>query len=105
MSDHLVKVTQWIEQGKQLGKVFSFTRDEKIFWSSIGIQKFEGRFKVYVDEIEEAKMASYEEYLIEATRSFETLNEALDYLFETTHVVLEDLAPCKGQKVFNPNFE
>lgn len=34
------KIIEWIENGKQLGKVFAFVKDGKTIWSSVEIQKW-----------------------------------------------------------------
>ncbi|WP_246021329.1 hypothetical protein [Paenibacillus lentus] len=98
------KFVQWIENGKQLGKVFSFELNGKTCWSSVGIQKWQGIYKVYVDEIEEENMVA-EIYLREEINQFNNLNEALNFIEKKTRTSITDMQICKGQKVFNPNFE
>lgn len=93
-----------IEKGKQLGKVFSFIRNDEIVWSSVGIQKWNGIYKVYVDEIYEKDMYN-EDYLRDEIRRFNNLSDAINYINENTETNLSYLKPCKGQRVFNPNFE
>lgn len=53
-----------ISNGFQVGCRFSFLNKDKVCWSSVGLQKWEGKYKVYVDEILESMMSS-EEYLRE----------------------------------------
>jgi hypothetical protein len=98
------KITQWIENGKQLGKVFSFKRSEKTIWSSVGIQKWQNIYKVYVDEIEEENMNA-EKYSRDEIKKFNNISDALKYINENTQTNSLELQPCKGQKVFNPSFE
>ncbi len=62
------KLIQWIEDGKQLGKVFSFNRNGKLIWSSVGIQKWQGIYKVYVDEIEEENIKRFCCFNVNASR-------------------------------------
>ncbi len=102
----LEKIIQLIENGKQLGKVFSFTRDGYTIWSSVGIQKWEGIYKVYVDEIEEERIDA-ENYLRDEIKKFNNLPDALTlkYINENTETNPAKLQSCKGRKVFNPNFE
>lgn len=98
------KIIQLIEGEKQLGKVFSFIRDGHTIWSSVGIQKWEDVYKVYVDEIEEKSMDS-ENYIRDEIKKFNNLSDALKYINQNTEINSLELQPCKGQKVFNPNFE
>lgn len=98
------KVEHWLEDGKQLGKVISYKCGGKTFWSSVGIQKWQNYYKVYIDEIEEDKMAS-EEYARDEIKKFSTLTEALEFIQKNTKINTSDLNPCRGQKIFNPNFE
>lgn len=100
----LEKITSWIEGGKQIGKVFSFENSGKIFWSSVGIQKWQNSYKVYVDEIDETKMSA-EDYERDEIRKFNTLSDALEFIKNYTKADINDLSPCKGQKIFNPKFE
>ena len=97
-------VIQQIEGGKQLGKVFSFIRNGHTIWSSVGIQKWQGIYKVYEDEIDEKSMDA-ENYIRDEIKKFDNLSDALKYINENTQTNLLDLQPCKGQKVFNPEFE
>ncbi|MEQ1965366.1 hypothetical protein ABLB69_19975 [Xenorhabdus khoisanae] len=92
-----------IENGRQLGKSFSFSRQGELYWSSVGLQKVNGKYKVYVDEILESKMIA-EEFLREECLVFDTLDEAISYINCNTETNISELAPCKGQKVFNPDF-
>jgi hypothetical protein len=98
------KIMQWIESGKQLGKVFSFKIDGNTIWISVGIQKWQDLYKVSVDEIEESCMAS-ENYLRNEIKKFDNLLDALNFIDNNTQIKSDDLEPCKGQKIFNPNFE
>ena len=98
------RIIQLIESGKQLGEVFSFIRDGHTIWSSIGIQKWQGIYKVYVDEIEEESMDA-ENYIRDENKKLNNLSDALKYINENTQINSSDIQPCKGQKVFNPNFK
>ncbi|MGG4143922.1 hypothetical protein ABEW34_12380 [Paenibacillus algorifonticola] len=98
------KIENWLEEGKQLGINFSFENNGKKIWSSVAIQKWNNIYKAYIDEIEEDKMDS-EEYRREEIHQFENLNDAFELINKTTLVNLNDLAPCKGQKIFNPSFD
>ena len=103
MVDHQ-KLIQWISESKQVGKVFSYDRDGELCWSSVAIQKWKGVIKVYVDEIMESQMDA-ENYLREEIIVFDTIESAIDYISTTTMTAPEELTPCKGQKIFNPEFD
>ncbi|WP_334072016.1 hypothetical protein [Paenibacillus sp. A14] len=98
------KLIQWIENGKQLGNVFSFDINGKTIWSSVGIQKWQGIYKVYVDEIDEENMVA-EKYLREEMKEFTNLREAIKFIEQNTQTNLLDMQICKGRRVFNPNFD
>ena len=97
------RVIDQIEKGKQIGKVFSLQKNGLTYWSSVGIQKHEGVYKVYIDMIEESKMSA-EEYAREEFSRFMTANEALNYAVAESGLSEEEFTPCKGQKIFNPAF-
>jgi len=94
---------KWISEGRQLGIRFSFIRNGNLYWSSIGIQKWGGLLKVYVDEILESEMDA-ENYSREELLEFSNVDNALKFISENTIVNIENLKPCKGQKIFNPEF-
>ncbi len=98
---HLLRI---IEAGKQVGKSFSFNHNDCTYWSSVGIQKHGGAYKVYIDVIEESQMIA-EVYEREEVTQFSTALEAIDYITSETQLDVEDLKTCKGQKIFNPSFE
>ncbi|MBP9037178.1 MAG: hypothetical protein KBG38_05290 [Candidatus Cloacimonas sp.] len=97
------KIIELIEKGKQLGNMFSFDRSGKTIWSSVGIQKWQDIYKVYVDEIEEENMEA-EIYLRDEINYFDNARDALKYIDEKTETNSLELHPCKGQKIFNPGF-
>ncbi len=94
------KIIEWIEDGKQLGKRFSFKVKEEIIWSSVGIQKINDKYVVYIDEIEE-KNIFFENYLRDEIKKFDRLVDALDFIEKETRISIDNLNPCKGQKIFN----
>lgn len=99
----LERVINILAKGKQLGKRFDFSVNGKRYWSSVGIQKWNNKYKVYIDEILESKMES-EEYSKEKIEEFDDVATAIRYLSEHSHVNVESLESCKGQKFFNPSF-
>lgn len=92
-----------INNGTQVGIRYSFLVGDEVCWSSVGLQKWEGKYKVFIDEILESKMPS-EEYLREEIVSFDSIEIALEYIENNTKVKSSELAPCKGQRIFNPKF-
>ena len=102
--DILHRVRGWIAAGKQVGKSFSFERDNVLYWSSIAVQKWNDGYKLYVDEIEEAYIQG-ENYSREEIIYRLSLAEIEDIIKDTTLLKLDDLAPLKGQKIFNPAFD
>ena len=102
--DNSQRVHMWIEAGKQVGKSFSFERDNVIFWSSVAIQRWNDGYKLYIDEIEEEYIQG-EEYAREEIIYRTHLYEIEDIIKQTTSLTIDDLVPLKGQKIFNPKFE
>ena len=94
---------KWLSEGKQVGKVNSYELTGERYWTSVGIQKWGDVVKVYVDEILESEMDA-ENYLREEILEFTDVNSALAYIDKNTRVTLDEIAPCKGQKIFNPRF-
>ncbi len=92
------RIIGWIETGKQLGKVFSFDRNGKTIWSSVGIQKRQNTYKVYADEIEEEKMDA-EIYLRDEINKFDNVINALLYIDENTQTNSLELQPCEGWRI------
>ena len=97
------KQIRLISEGKQIGARFSFVEHGKTIWCSLGIQFHDGKFKVYLDEIEEGKM-DVDEYRKDVGISFTSVSDALDWVRENTQISLDELQPCKGLKIFNPVF-
>jgi hypothetical protein len=103
--EDLARVRQWLEAGKQIGKSISFGEGEDAYWLSIGIQKWEGEYKLYYFKANEASMRDLEYYDAEGTvrvTHFEGLSGLVSAL---SPYKLCELAPLKGQKLFNPAFE
>ena len=95
------KLSRWILKNKQVGVVFSYDRDGELTWSSVAIQKHGNVIKVYVDEILDSEMNS-ENYLREEVVNFNNIRDAISYVSSDTMASIDNLAPCKGQKIFNP---
>lgn len=95
---------KWIDNNKQIGTVFSYKKDNDTVWSSVALQKWQGKIKVYIDEILESQMVA-ENYMKEDISSFSTLESALNHIHNHSRADIKQLKPCKGQKIFNPEFE
>jgi hypothetical protein len=99
MDNARVKVIRWVEQGRQIGKSFSVERDGKKFYASVAIQKQGSVYKVRADEIDENLMDA-EIFARDESREFDSMDEAITFIEQTSPLKLEDLAPSKGQKWF-----
>lgn len=73
-------------------------------WLSMGVQKHNGAYKTYISEIFDSKIGG-EDYLREEIKEFTTAEAALEYLSKESKLSILGLSPCKGQKIFNPNFK
>ncbi|TGE21013.1 hypothetical protein [Hymenobacter metallicola] len=100
----LQRVRSWVEAGKQVGKCFTFVRNGVTYRSSVAVQKWKDGYKLYVDEIEEEYIQS-EAYEREQVIFKCSLSELEVLIKDTTSLTIEQLAPLKGQKLFNPAFD
>jgi len=99
----LDKVKQWLEADQQIGKTILLVKDGNNYWFSVGVQKWQGLYKVYFDKVRDSEI----DYLDnEAEQIIEVENfESLAGIVETkTPIKLEELTPLKGQRIFNPAF-
>jgi hypothetical protein len=102
--DNLQRVLMWLAAGKQVGKSFSFLNQGIAYRSSVAVQKWQDGYKLYIDEIEEEYLAG-EEYVREELIYRQDIFEIAYIITSTTTLTLSELAPLKGQKIFNPAFE
>lgn len=91
----------WLEAGRQIGKTFSFELNGETCWSSVGVQKLGGIYKVYIDEILESGMNA-EKYLKEDLVELQTIDAVKKYIRENSRTNLGELTPLKGARIFNP---
>ena len=82
------KILNSIEKGRQMGKHFLFDKNGETVVASVGIQKHNGKYKVHVLEICENNR---DEPIRDASESFDTINDALNYMEQTTIVLREQL--------------
>lgn len=93
-----------IEKGKQVGFDHFIEIENIRFWESVGIQKWNGKYKVYVGKVKEDKMVS-EDFEIDVIEEFQNISEVFEYISSNSSIDIEQLNICKGQQKFNPNFE
>jgi hypothetical protein len=99
----LSTIQQWLEAGKQLGAA-SYEKSGQTHWASVGIQWWNGTYKIYLSDIPEALMATPEEDLQEALLEAAAFEDIAEVLAARTRITLESLTPCKGHKIFEPKF-
>jgi hypothetical protein len=90
-----------IESGKQVGASLDTTENGICYHNSIGVQRWQDRFRVNISRIAYDDMAS-DQFEVDEVVEFATLDDALDYLTSHSCVPIEDLDVCKGQKMFSP---
>lgn len=98
------KAYQWLEAGKQIGKRFTRTKDNKPYHVSVAIQKCNGVYKLYFDEIEESFIAAHEDYLSEEITDVHYFGQLTALVYQNTGIRISELMPLRGQKIFNPAF-
>ncbi len=100
----LRQVMRWVRSGKQVGSRCEFLLSGERCWSSVAVQEWKGRYKVFVDEVLERNMVG-EVYEKEEVVVFDTPKDAAAYVDEHTRTSFIELRPCKGQRIFNPAFD
>jgi hypothetical protein len=90
-----------IQEGSQRGCSKFLIVDGSRFYCSAAIQKFNGSYKAHVCIIEESKMAC-EEFKESFTRTFSTIDEAIDCINSYSLIKFNEFNVLKGQKVFSP---
>lgn len=101
---NLEEIINRIENGQQLGKEQLSKNGESEIWFSVGIQKWEEVYKVFIREIPETELP-FGEFTRNVIKSFEKLKLARTFLEESSSFKLEELRPFKGQLIFNPEFD
>jgi hypothetical protein len=103
--EDLTKVGKWLESGKQVGKSASFGEEDDTYWLSIGIQKWEGENKLYFFRAKKDRMRDIDYYDVEGTIRVTPFEELAGLVSALSPFKLCELAPFKGQKIFNPAFD
>ena len=102
--EDLTQVEEWLEAGKQIGKSASFGNGNDIFWLSIGIQKWDGEYKLYFFKAKEELMKSLDYYDAEGIIKVTHFEELSGLVSALSSFRLSELTTLKGQKIFNPAF-
>ena len=90
----------WIEKGKQIG----YHVLDGYLSSEIAIQKHEGYYKVYFEKRDLEPVNYFDEGFIEEdSRRFTAIQDAVDWIAQKGYT-LDQFAPLRGQKIFNPDF-
>jgi hypothetical protein len=92
-----------LNRGRQIGKSGYILREGQRFFLEVALQKINEKYMVYVAEIQEEKM-TMDEYDYEEVTIYTTLEAAIEQVESKTIHKFSDLAPCKGQRIFNPSF-
>jgi hypothetical protein len=91
---------RWVQSGKQIGTTSTFRRDGKAFFSAVAIQQIgDQKYRVLVYEIDEELMAA-EVFARDELKDFDSLEEAVKFIEQTTPASIADLQPRKGQRWF-----
>ena len=72
---------------------------------SIGVQKWESEYKLYFFKANESKMADLDFYDAEGVIRVTYFEELSNLVSVLSPFKLSELAPLKGQKIFNPEFD
>ena len=69
----------------------------------VGIQKWQGVYKLYIDKIDESQPVDYDAENEEIIQVGD-LDSLVRVIGMKSPFTIEELAPLKGQKIFNPQF-
>jgi hypothetical protein len=100
----LEKVRQWVESGKQIGQTISYTIQEEPHCIIVGVQKWQGSYRMQLIEFSEQDLSYDTESIREEQLSFDSFEELEKFFSKEPAVSLTGLAPIKGRKIFNPTF-
>ena len=103
--EDLTRVKNWIEAGRQIGARLSFEKEGETYWLSIAVQKWESLYKLYFNKTAESMMGDLDYYDVEGTIRVGYFDELEGLISILSPFKLSELAPLKGQKIFNPEFD
>ncbi|MCR5889596.1 hypothetical protein LRS06_17820 [Hymenobacter sp. J193] len=99
----LSRIKTWLEAGRQIGKRAPVEQDGSTFWWSVGIQQWQGTYKVFFDKFDESQRVDYGSETEEVIQVTDI--DALPALIKAKSPFnIEELTPLKGQKIFSPSF-
>ena len=98
----LEKVKAWLDAGKQVGKSVLREEDGTEYYVAVGIQKWNGKYKLYTDKVKVAEI--YWEEETEAIIEVEDFENLAALVEAKGSFSLSELTPLKGSKIFNPAF-
>lgn len=99
----LSRIKAWLEADRQIGKSAPVEQGGTTIWWSVGVQRWQGLYKLYIDKFDTAERIDYDaesEEIIPVT----DLNTLYNLIKTKSPFKIEELAPLKGQKIFNPRF-
>ncbi|MCA8830859.1 hypothetical protein [Hymenobacter pini] len=96
------RVKEWIEAGKQVGKSDYFNEGNERYLLSIGVQKWDNEYKLYLFKANEAKKIDLDYYDIEGVIRVTSFRDLVNLINMLSPFKFAELAPIKGQKMFNP---
>ncbi|MDQ2773212.1 MAG: hypothetical protein M3Y54_22230 [Bacteroidota bacterium] len=103
--ENFSRVREWIEAGKQVGKSDYFGEGDGRYLLSVGVQKWEGEYKFYLFKANELRLRDIDCYDLEGTIRVMHFEELLSLVNVLCPFKFNELAPLKGQKIFNPAFD
>ncbi len=99
------RVEGWIEAGKQVGKSEFLGEGNERYLLSIGVQKWEGEYRLYLFKANEVKLADLDFCDAEGVIRVTSLEELSALISALSPFKISELTPLKGQKIFNPEFD
>jgi hypothetical protein len=102
---NLSRARDWIEAGKQIGARISFEDKGDTYWLSIAVQKWEGLYKLHLSKTAESRMRDLDYFDVEGTIRVACFEELAGLISSLSPFKIDELAPLKGQKIFNPEFD
>ena len=97
---NIEKVRAWLDAGKQVGKSILRAEAGEEYYVAVGIQKWNGIYKLYTDRVKVAEI--YWEKETEEIIEVEIFENLAALVESKVSISLDELTPQKGSKVFNP---
>jgi hypothetical protein len=103
--EDLGRMREWLEAGKQVGKSILSGEGGETFRISVGVQKWEGEYTLYLFKAKECSLQGLDYYDVEGVIRVTHFEGLAGLLPALCPIKLSELAPLKGQKIFNPAFD